>query len=95
MTDWKREAQEQAAKTGELLIKLAERLEYLRTQISATRQMWIIEDNNFDRVILKWKLDRLQDEESWLEGILFAKPAKHADESVGAYADMSTMMPGA
>lgn len=95
MVDWKIEAQEQAAAAGELRVKLAERLEYLRTKISITRQQLITEDNNLDRVILQWKLAQLQEEEAWLEGVLFSKPVKHADESAGAYADMPTMMPGA
>ena len=70
-TNWKQEAQKQAADAGELKMKLAERLEHIRTEISTARQYLRFEDNNLDRVVLEWKLGQLQKEEEWLEGILY------------------------
>lgn len=71
--NWKYEAQKQAADAGELKISLAERLESLRTQEVEIKQHLIFEDNNFDRVILEWKLKQLREQIDWLEGILYGK----------------------
>lgn len=69
--NWKYEAQKQAACAAELKIALAERLESLRTQEAEIKQHLIFEDNNFDRVILEWKLKLLREQIDWLEGILY------------------------
>lgn len=71
ITDWKYEAQTQAAAAGELRILLAYRLEELRTQQTALRKCLALEDNDLDRVILQWKVEQLQDHIDWLEGMLY------------------------
>lgn len=71
VTDWKREAQSQAAAAGELRILLAYRLEELRTQQTALRKCLALEDHDLDRVILQWKVEQLQEHIDWLEGVLY------------------------
>lgn len=69
--NWQREAQLQAAAAGELRILLAQRLEELRTQQTALRRHLALEDNDFDRVIVQWKIEQLQKHIEWLEEVLY------------------------
>lgn len=69
-TNWKREAQEQAAAAGELKILLALHLEELRIQQAALRRHLVLEDSDLDRVIVQWKIGQLQQKIGWLEGVL-------------------------
>lgn len=71
ITDWKREAQTQAAATGELKISIAEYLEELRVQKTALIRQLTLEDHDFDRVILQWKIKQLQQHIDRLEAILY------------------------
>lgn len=70
---WKLESQKQAASAGELRIAIAERLEAVRTKMAVTRQNLAYEDNEFDRVILEWKLKQLQEQDEWLVALLYGK----------------------
>lgn len=71
-TDWKYEAQTQAAAAGELRILLAYRLKELRTQQTALWKCLTLEDCDLDRVILQWKLKQLQEHIDWLENAIAA-----------------------
>lgn len=73
ITDWKREAQTQAAAAGELKISIAEYLEELRVQKTALIRQLTLEDHDFDRVILQWKIKQLQQHIDRLEAILYGQ----------------------
>lgn len=68
--NWKYEAQKQAADAGEIRIAIAVRLEEVRTQIAGIHKHLLLEDNDFDRVILEWKQNQLKEQVAWLEGTL-------------------------
>lgn len=70
MMDWKQEAQKQVADAGEMRIAIAVRLEEVRTQIAGIHKHLMLEDNDFDRVILEWKQNQLKEQVAWLEGTL-------------------------
>ena len=69
--NWKYEAQKQAACAGELKMKLAERLEELRTEYAITNQHCLWAESEYDQVVLQWKSEQLQKQIDWLEGILY------------------------
>lgn len=69
--NWKYEAQKQAADAGELKMKLAERLEELRTECAITNQHCLWAESEYDQVVLQWKSEQLQKQIDWLEGILY------------------------
>lgn len=71
--DWKYEAQTQAAAAGELKISIAEYLEELRVQKTALIRQLTLEDHDFDRVILQWKIKQLQQHIDRLEAILYGQ----------------------
>lgn len=77
--EWEQEAKKQAAAAGEMLIKIAERLEDIRTRISTTRQMLLMEDNHMDQAILQWKLRQLQEQEAWMESVLYGRQVNSND----------------
>ena len=70
---WRMEALKQTMAAGELRIAIAERLEAVRTKMAVTRQNLAYEDNEFDRVILEWKLKQLQEQDEWLVALLYGK----------------------
>lgn len=84
-TDWKAEAQKQCSAAGELRIRLGERLEEIRTRISAMRQMLCMEDNTMDQMILTWKISKMEEQAAWLESVLYGKRsgAGQAADEVG------------
>lgn len=67
---WKHEAQTQAASAGELKISIAEYLEELRVRKTALIRQLALEDHDFDRVILQWKIKQLRQHIDRLEAIL-------------------------
>lgn len=69
--NWKYEAQKQAADAGELKMKLAARLEELRTEYAITNQHCLWAESEYDQVVLQWKSEQLQKQIDWLEGILY------------------------
>lgn len=73
VTDWEQEAKRQCSAAGELRIQLGERLEEIRTRISAMRQMLHAEDNTMDQAILTWKISQMEEQAAWLESVLYSK----------------------
>lgn len=70
---WKREAQTQTAAAGELKINIAYYLEELKVQRAALCRLLALEDNDFDQVILQWKIKQTQQHIERLETILYGQ----------------------
>lgn len=85
VTDWEQEAKRQCSAAGELRIQLGERLEEIRTRLSAMRQMLCMKDNTMDQVILTWKISQMEEQAAWLESVLWGKRsgAGQAADEVG------------
>ena len=71
--NWEREAKENAAATGEMLILIAQRLDKIKTEYFTTKKLLEKQDNDMECVILLWKLSQLQDQINWLESVLYRK----------------------
>lgn len=68
---WRREAQEQAARAGELKIRIAKRLEEDRTKIATLRVRVRGEKDVIRRTLTEYSIERLVEEESVLEELLY------------------------
>ena len=68
---WKREAQEQATCAGELKIRIAKRLEEDRTKIAMLRARAKGEKDAIRKTLTECSIERLTEEESMLEELLY------------------------
>lgn len=68
---WRREAQDQAARAGELKIRIAKRLEEDRTKIAMLRVRVKGEKDVIRKTLTEYSIERLAEEESVLEELLY------------------------
>lgn len=71
--DWEQEAKKYCASAGELRILLAERLEEIRCRKASLRGLAGVAKDAMDEAVLSWKLKQLEEQEAWLENVLYGK----------------------
>ncbi len=69
--NWKLEAKKQAALAGELKFKIAERLADITARKENTKRQMDATEDNVEQVVLAWKLGQLEEQERWLETVLY------------------------
>lgn len=78
LSDWEKEAKQNAAELGELLILIAARLDEVRVEYSNIKSKIENTVDNMECVVMHWKLSQLQKQIDWLEFALYRKNDVHA-----------------